>query len=109
MRPEKPEKPQPTVATNKMHNNAIKVLAKVSPLVFGMEAAMLRDKVKDIPKVHRSTMKSLLRELKKMEGQAQDTVSNQAVLSLQLTEVAEKTTAAQNHLSLFTGMLNSFG
>jgi len=100
-------KPPPTVATKKMQSDAVKVLAKVSPLVFGMESAMNHKCVKMIPKPHRDKMKSLINDIKGLESAAQNTVSHQALLDVQMATVGEKAVAAQSHLSLFTGMLNS--
>ena len=98
---------KPVVATKQMQSMAVKVLAKTSPLRFGMEAALARDKIVQIPKVHRQKLKSLLAGIQKLEAQAQDTVSNQALLNLQMLDVTTITTEAQNHLSLVVGMLNS--
>ena len=92
-----------------MNSDAVRVLAKVAPLKFSMEAAMKRDKVNQVPKVHRKKMKQLIGELRKLETAAQDTVSNQKVLNLDMDEVPIKCKEAQSHFNLFSGILNSLG
>ena len=98
-----------TICTKKMSSESVKVLAKVAPLKFGMEAAMLHKKICEIPKVHKTKMKSFLAELKAFEQAAQETVSNQALLKLEMSDVSERCLQVQNHLSLVNGMLNSMG
>ena len=102
-------KANPTIASTKNRSDAIKVLAKIAPLKWGMESAMANKKIGDIPKVHKVKMKSLIIDLKKLEEAAQDTLSNQSPLKIGMNEVSEKCLQAQNHLSLFTSMLNSLG
>jgi hypothetical protein len=70
---------------------------------------MANKKIGNIPKVHKVKMKSLITDLKKLEEAAQDTLSNQSPLKIGMNEVSEKCLQAQNHLSLFTGMLTSLG
>ena len=85
----------------------MKVLAKVAPLKFSIESALDRKNVNQIPKVHILKMKSLLAEIKKLEVAAQATVSQQKVLTVTLSEVMEKCTEAQNHVTMFVNMLNT--
>ena len=92
-----------------MNSDAVRVLAKVASLKFSMEAALTRDKVKEVPKVHRLKMKQLIVDLRKLENAAQDTVSNQKVLNLEMDEVPIKRKEAQSHFSVFSGILNSLG
>ena len=51
----------------------------------------------------------MLAGLTSFEEFAQCTVSNQAPIKVDVSEVAEACTAAQRHLSLFVSMLNSLG
>ena len=97
----KPETTEPTIATKKMNSDVVRVLAKVAPLKFSMEAAMKRDKVSQVPKVHRKKMKQLIGELRKLETAAQDTVSNQKVLKLEMDEVPKTCKEAQSHWAVF--------
>ena len=102
-------KATPTIASKKNQADAIKVLTKTAALKFGMESAMANKKVGGIPHVHKVKMKSFIADLKKFEEAAQDTVSNQRPLKMEMSAVSEKCLEAQHHLSLFTGMLNSLG
>ena len=92
-----------------MNSDAVRVLAKVAPLKFSMEAAMTRDKVNEVPKLHKVTMKQLIVDLRKLENATQDTVSNQKVLNLEVDEVPIKCKEAQSHFSMFSGILHSLG
>ena len=92
-----------------MNSDAVRVLAKVAPLKFSMEAALKRDKVSEVPKTHRKKMKELIGELRKLETAAQDTVSNQKVLKVEMDEVPKTCKGAQSHFSMFSGILNSLG
>ena len=92
-----------------MNSDAVRVLANVAPLKFSMEAAMTRDQVNQVPKVHRVKMKQLIMDLRKLENAAQDTVSNQKVLNLDMEEVQNKCKDAQSHFSVFSGILNTLG
>ena len=70
---------------------------------------MTRDKVNQVPKVHRLKMKQLNVDLRKLENAAQDTISSQKVLNLDMDEVPIKCKEAQSHFNLFSGILNSLG
>ena len=70
---------------------------------------MKRDKVNQVPKVHRKKMEQLIVELRKLENAAQDTVSNQKVLKVEMDEVPKTCKEAQSHFSMCSGILNSLG
>ena len=90
-----------------MNTEAVKVLAKVAPLKFSIETALERKRVKLIPKTHRAKMKLFLTEIKALELSAQATVSQQKVLTVTLSDVMEKCTAAQNHVTMFVNIINT--
>ena len=52
-------------------------------------------------------MKLLLKEITTLEVAAQATVSQQKVLTVTCSEVMEKCTEAQTHVTMFVNMLNT--
>ena len=100
--------PAPTVATKKMQSDAVKILAKVSPAVFAMRAALKNKKIRMVPECHVTKLKEHLGELVGFEAQAQKTVSQQAVLGTSLSSVADACSGASTHSAMVQGMLASF-
>ena len=90
-----------------MNTEAVKVLAKVAPLKFSIETALDNERVRLIPKAHRVKMKLLLKDIKALEVAGQATVSQQKVLKVTLSEVMDKCSEAQNHVTMFNNMLTT--
>ena len=97
----------PTTATKKTQSDAIKIMAKVSPLLFSLSTTLKHKKLSLLPKPLIDKQKTLQSELSVMEKAAQKTMSHQDILSVELTEVAEKCLSATNHNALISGMLNN--
>ena len=58
-----------------------------------------------VPQSHVELLEQLAKEMAVVEGEAQRTVSHQAVLKTSFADVAEKSGDANNHLSLMQGFL----
>jgi hypothetical protein len=98
----------PTVATKKMQGDAVKILAKVSPISYGIKCVLRNKKINLLPSTHVDLLSKFAKELAELENEAQKTVSQQAVLNTTLASVGEKSCAANNHLNLMKGFLASF-
>ena len=103
----KDKTPAPTIATKKMQGDAVKILAKVSPMIFTFKTLLKHKKLALIPEQHVATLKQNLASLQDFEGKAQKTVSQQALLEISLPQVAADCTSGQSHCNLMQGMLNS--
>ena len=102
------ENPAPTVATKKMQGDAVRILAKVSPIVFSLQALLKHKKLSLLPQPHIDKLKEHLQDMSVIEKGAQKTISHQEVLSFGLADVAERAGASTTFSSMLTGLLASF-
>ena len=98
---------EPTVATKKMQGDAVRILAKVSPILFSMQVVLRHKKLKFLPQSHVDKQHSCISELGEMEKAAQKTVSRQDTLLLTMADVADKCSTASQHNNLMSKLLAS--
>ena len=95
------------MATKKMQGDAVRILAKVSPILFSMQVSLRHKKLKLLPQAHVDKQHSCISELGEMEKAAQKTVSRQATLLLTMADVADKCSTASQHNNLMSKLLAS--
>ena len=102
-----PPPPAPTTATKKMGNDAVRILAKVSPITYAIKALQKHKKMSYIPQPHVDKLKECLAKMVSYESEAQKTVATQAVLNSNPVAVSAEASVANNHMALLQGMLAS--
>ena len=96
----------PTTATKKIQSDAVKILAKVSPIIFSLKSLQKSKKIGEVLGQH-ITKLDLLTKLQGFEVQAQKCVSQQLLLEVDLATVAAESTSATNHNNMLQAMLAS--
>ena len=95
------------VCTKKMNADAVKIMAKVSPILFSARANLANKKIKMLPDVHIKQLKEVVKKLATLESQAQATVSKQVVLAVAMADVAAEIKPLTDHNQLVTSLLAS--
>ena len=98
-----------TTASKKQQNDAVKILAKVSPGLFAMKAMQKNKRLSGIPQQHIDSLKDHIEKLSKLEQEAQACVSKMVPLASSMPEVQAACISATQHSNLMQGLLASLG
>ncbi|CAK0809516.1 unnamed protein product [Prorocentrum cordatum] len=102
------EQLSPTSATKKMMSDAVKILAKVSPLAFKAKGLLNSPRASKLHKGHSKALAWHVKDLDALAAAAQDALSKNAVLSIQLATVKEKADAAEKKCAQAETALSTF-
>ncbi len=104
----KNQPPEVNKATKRMQGDAVKIMAKVSPIAFSIQSTLKHKKIGLLPEPHIAKIKAALTDLCAMEKCAQKCIEKQQPLELTLREVSDKAQHATAINASLNMLLNTF-